>query len=159
MNVQVALVHVDRRYWLDRRIAKLRGGQKYSHAALLLHLGDSQVMWVDVHWRWFTSDLREIPIQNYSWDYQVFDILGCNTARSSLINSWVQDQKSGWVNYDLFGAILMPFQFLRLNSPRSFTCFEFITRALMKAGYVVEYDPEKALASDLLQSGILIAER
>lgn len=159
MRASVVLVPVDSAYWIDRQIAKLRGGQEYSHGAILIHLDDSQVMWYDVHWRWFFSDFREIPASNYAWAYETFEIIDCNSARTSLIYSWIQEQRLGWVNYDLIGALLMPFCGLRADSPRSFTCFEFITRALMKAGYMVEYDPEKALASDLLQSGLLLPER
>lgn len=159
MDVRIALVPVDQNYWLDRQISNLRGGQLYSHGAILVYLDDSQVMWYDVHWRWFSSDFREIPAKNYSWTYHVFEVADCTPAKALLVHSWIQEQRTRWVNYDLFGALLMPFHKLRVDSPRSFTCFEFITRALMKAGYLMEYDPEKALASDLLQSGFLLPER
>lgn len=156
MDVWVAMVEVDRRYFQDRLIAGLRGGQEYSHAALIIRPGGESSHWVDVHWRWFRSDLRVIPPENYTWSHSIHPIREMTSAKARLISDWVLQQQGSWVTYDLLGALRILLNYPSEDSPRSFTCFEFVTRALLEAGYVLEYDPEKALGSDLVESGILL---
>jgi len=156
MDVQVALVKIDERYALDRIISDLRGGQDYSHAALILYPDDPDAQWVDVHWRWFCSDLRVIPPKNYGWAYTVHPIKDLTPERSIQILEWVEEQKGNWVFYDILGGFRILLQRPSRDTPRSFTCFEFVTRALLSAGYNLEYDPEKALGSDLMASGVIL---
>lgn len=156
MNIQVALVRVDERYWLDRQVAKLRGGQKYSHGAFIVHQGGLEPMWWDVHWRWLASSLRAIPAINYGWRYETFNICGITDLQTQKLHLWLLRQESQWINYDLLGAIHLFFGWDPPESPRSFQCFEFVTRGLLAAGLPVGFLPERALASDLLESDLLV---
>ena len=156
MDVKVALVKAQRGYWLDRRIAEMRGGQEFSHAALVVTRTDQEPMWLDVHWRWFISDLRNIPARNYAWEYRLFPLRDMNIVRTTKVIRWLSAQEAGWTRYDVIGALCLYLGISGPSSPRSFTCFEFVTRALLAAGYDLDFDSETALASDLLSSGVLL---
>ncbi|MDP2726285.1 MAG: hypothetical protein Q8P59_01975 [Dehalococcoidia bacterium] len=156
MKIQVALVRVDDRYWLDRQIGRLRGGQKYSHGAFIVHQGDTEPMWWDVHWRWFSSSLRAFPAKNYGWKFEVFDIEGITDLQTQKLHLWMLRQEGQWISYDILGAIQIFFGWNPPESPRSFQCFEFVTRGLLAGGLPVDFHPERALASDLLESGLLV---
>jgi hypothetical protein len=156
MDVQVALVKVDPKYTVDRWISGLRGGQEFSHAALVLRPGEWNARWYDVHWRWFASDLRDIPAENYAWSHSYYPLKDLTPEKGMVIAEWVLEQQGKWVHYDICGAFRILLDLPPESSPRSFTCFEFVTRALLEAGYDLEYDPEKALGSDLMESGVLL---
>lgn len=159
MKIQVALVHLDKSFAQDRIIEMLKGGQEYGHAAFVVHGEDPEPMWYDVHWRWFCTDLRVIEAKDYAWKFDLFD-LKITDGQQRIIHEWLKMKKGHRVRYDLIGAFYIVlgslFGWTAPDSPRSYTCFEFITRGLIAAGHALEYDPETALASDLLESGLLV---
>lgn len=160
MKVQVALVPLDESYLQDRVIARLKGGQKYGHAAFVITKGGEEPVWLDVHWRWFATDLRVIPAKNYGWKFELFDIENFSVGQRLVLYEWLKFQQAKPVRYDIIGAIYIAlgsmFGCEPPVSPRSYTCFEFIARGLVAAGMTLGLDPETALASDLLGSGFLV---
>jgi hypothetical protein len=160
MKIQVALVPLDMSYFQDRVIAGLKGGQKYGHAAFILHEEWQEPVWYDVHWRWFQSDLRVILAKDYGWTFDLFDLPSLTEGQHKILAEWLKMKEGDWVRYDLVGALYILMGWLLgwapPDSPRSYTCFEFITRGLVSVGMALEYNPEKALATDLLGSGILV---
>lgn len=164
MDIRVALVDVDRRYLVDRVVAGLRGGQRWSHGALIVHQVGLKDEWWDMHHRWLASSLRRFPAENYAWPYSIWRVPGLGTPGAERIYHWLLEQDQTFINYDLpqcAWTFLMSWLGVQETAnpwgyPRSYHCFELIARALEVGGLKLPMDPSSVLGEDLVASGLLL---
>ncbi len=163
MDIRVALVNVDRLYFVDRTIERLRGGQRWSHGALLVTEPGQETVWWDMHFRWLGSSLRHFPAKNYAWAYSIWRIPGLGALGSERVHRWLLDHKRLVVNYDLpqcAWTFLLSWLGLQEEKnpwgyPNSYHCFELIAKALEVGGLHLPRDPSTMLGEDLVASGLL----
>lgn len=161
MDVKVAMVYVDEEHWLDRQIAQLRGGQKYSHGALIVYPDHLEPLWWDTHWRWFVSDLRCIPAKNYTWRYSLWDIKGLTEEEAKVISAWLLSLETRRINYDLFSCLgvkladMLGLQKNPLTARSALFCFELISEALKLIGRGLPFEETLVLGTDITESGLL----
>jgi hypothetical protein len=153
VKIEAAFVPIDRRYLMDRAIADLRGGQQYSHVALIVYHNDCPPMWHDVRWDWLNSAARVMPAAQYEFKYDLYEVLGMTKTRAEVIHRWLQRQESHWVQYDPCGAIRLFLRMPARNTPRMFLCFEYMARAFQAGGLLHGFKAEGCLGSDLVETG------
>jgi hypothetical protein len=163
LNIQVAMVPGDPRYWIDRRIMEMDGRGSYSHAAFMLTIEDRPTEWWDVHHRWLASSLRRFPASIYGYPYETWDIVCLTAADRGAIGKWLLGL-AGWrMNYDFFTCVAQylafkagtTYKFSPRNTPSVMRCFELIQRGLELTGRKFEAQAETALGYDLVISGHL----